>query len=248
MSQAMEPYSYLQYQQLYGKDDEIASHLERYVSFDSNTSLIATYTTTLRLQEKNVEELKHHLFEFQDSLVSAKVINWCNKVKPLYSLKTTVNEQQAQLNDLVGIYLPLLTTNTHHHPIVLSYCHNHFTPLVISENESPSSLKSSLSSAARPLLPLSFWSCSNESARPVLVNLPVHYTNYLEELNIINLLKKHLNIEDIITDEGLLVRCCALNEERLPEDMNLLDKYVNYLQENMQPETPEVDSSKPDDL
>ncbi|CAF1366155.1 unnamed protein product, partial [Didymodactylos carnosus] len=162
----------------------------------------------------------------------------------------TVNEQQAQLNDLVGIYLPLLTTtkNTHHHPIVLSYCHNHFTPLVISENESLSSLKSAVSSAARPLLPLSFWSCSNESTGSVLVNLPVHYTNYLEELNIINLLKKHLNIEDIITDEGLLVRCCSLSEERLPEDVNLLDKYVDYLQENIQPESPEVDSSKPDDL
>ncbi|CAF1351626.1 unnamed protein product [Didymodactylos carnosus] len=154
----------------------------------------------------------------------------------------TVNECNVQLNDLVGIYLPLLSTasNTIHYPIVLGYTSNHFTPLVMRENQS-----SDLTSLCS-YLPLSFLSSSINTL--LLRDLPVHYLNYLEENNINNLLKKYLVIDDIQSDSGEIVRCCALSEERLPEHVNALDKYIQYLKENLPDEVKMKNPPKQSDM
>ncbi|CAF1321950.1 unnamed protein product [Didymodactylos carnosus] len=141
----------------------------------------------------------------------------------------TVNEKQAQFNDIIGIYLPLLfmANNTLHYPIVLGYAATHFTALVTSK-----------SSTLSPLLycgvPLSCVSSSSFSFQ----SLSVHYINYVEQMSVPRLLAKYLVIEEIKLPEGQMMKCCALNEQTLSEDINVLNKYIKYLEANLPNEEP----------
>ncbi|CAF1580918.1 unnamed protein product, partial [Didymodactylos carnosus] len=90
----------------------------------------------------------------------------------------TANESNIQLNDIIGVYLTLLSAsiNTSHYPILLAYVSSHFTPLVMLKKQSSASTTSDTTTALQSSLPLSFLSNS------ILVrDLPVHYLNYIEQ-------------------------------------------------------------------
>ncbi|CAF1332259.1 unnamed protein product [Didymodactylos carnosus] len=83
-------------------------------------------------------------------------------------------------------------------------------------------------------VPLSCVSSSSSSFQ----SLPVHYINYVEQMRVPHLLAKYLVIEEIKLPEGQMIKCCALNEQTLPEDINVLNKYIKYLEENLPDEEP----------
>ncbi|CAF1443072.1 unnamed protein product [Didymodactylos carnosus] len=150
----------------------------------------------------------------------------------------TIHEKQAQLNDIIGLYLPLLTntSNIIHYPIVLQYSLNHFSPLVCQRNDPSTSSKSFL----LPLLPLSFWSSAKKAnaSSVTLKDLPIHYLNNMEAININSLLKKYLIIEELNINDEQTIRSCLVGDERIPADVNFTDKYPQYLKENINNETP----------
>ncbi|CAF1248269.1 unnamed protein product [Didymodactylos carnosus] len=133
-----------------------------------------------------------------------------------------LSHKEAQLNDLVGIYFPLLSSNCHRYPLILAYKANHFSLLL--------PVQCHINSIASLQFPLCFWS-SFESDK-TLKELPIHYLHNIEEKNVNNLFKKYLNITNFQIDNKA-VKSCELNSASDSENINLVNKYICYLREEL---------------
>ncbi|CAF1370943.1 unnamed protein product [Didymodactylos carnosus] len=88
MYQDLALYTFAEYEDLF-RNDGIVKNLETFVSLNLEPLTSAKYTTTLNTHDNIMKSTGKSLLEEQKSLEAAKVINWCDKVKPLYSLRTT---------------------------------------------------------------------------------------------------------------------------------------------------------------
>ncbi|XP_066552902.1 tumor necrosis factor alpha-induced protein 3 isoform X1 [Amia ocellicauda] len=119
-----------------------------------------------------------------------------------------------------GIYLPLHwpVTKCYRYPIVLGYDSQHFAPLITIKDSGPEIRA----------IPLEY------PGRGVLEKLKVHFLHDNERPECEKLIKEYLMLMEIpvqgfSNDTTHMVTAARLDEENLPEDMNLMEDYLQLV-------------------